>query len=699
MTTIHNHLVRIVLDNRWPRLIRFEAVGGDQRLVGEREAVQPRLYLFRTTDRLTLTSDDAEIAVGYTLTADAERAVYHAQVTWDGQPAAEFDVVCELRGADLVLRLENARESGPYRFLTIRFPHLVSATSADPESLLVTCGWQGRLLDPKKCKPQLIDYSWCAFTARLCGAAYRSGFMVTLDIPGYEDLLIQDVWQYSRIGAAETLSGLGAELMYRQREIEGPREYRFLPPAEKLPAVESPAEPVCCGDHKEVRLHILTPAPGATLDWTDAARYFQSLVPASIQCEPRYDNALVYKIVLAQRQRPLLSVGDAEAIIRRIHHLTDGMKQVCYLAFFQYLGGESGFPEMFEVYPPVGDKAAIRTLIETAPDLNAVVSFHTNMNVYEHGSPSFDAEYTLRTFNGRMFCGWVLPDYELFSISVPAFKEQMKAIIARTIEEYGIRETYHMDTFSCAPYLYDAHPRHPFNATRFTQAHWDVIREWNRHGVDLTSEGLTDPYVGRIGHVWTLFNWDQIWEGEEKVPFANYVYHGSVSWNSGKAPDEKTILENLIQGGGSGVEFPEYSKDPIELIDSLYLLQVPYGLLRNRKWSAYRKTASGRRVEYGPESAIEVDDVAPGYRVVVDGELIAEDFATVFAGPRPGTYLAYSRRDRDLDWPAPEGLGDGPVPAVMLTEHGPGIRLEARVVNGRLHLPLKAHQPVRLGPV
>lgn len=38
------------------------------------------------------------------------------------------------------------------------------------------------------------------------------------------------------------------------------------------------------------------------------------------------------------------------------------------------------------------------------------------------------------------------------------------------------------------------------------------------------------------------------------------------------------------------------------------------------------------------------------------------------------------------------------VPAVTLTEAGPGLRLPARVENRRLRLALKAHQPVRLGP-
>jgi hypothetical protein len=70
----------------------------------------------------------------------------------------------------------------------------------------------------------------------------------------------------------------------------------------------------------------------------------------------------------------------------------------------------------------------------------------------------------------------------------------------------------------------------------------------------------------------------------------------------------------------------------------------------------------------------------------------------VYPGPKAGTYLAYSRSDCDLDWPAPRGWKNGPVKAVILTETGPGVTVPARVEKGHLRLHLRAHQPVRLKP-
>jgi hypothetical protein len=720
MQMISNKTVRIALDERWPRIFSFEAVMGQQRIVGERESLPPRLYIFRKRDRRTLTTDDADVTAIYRLDVTDDGAFYHAEVCCAGEPAAEFDVALRLRGSDLTVAFENVSEHAPYSFVSIRLPHLVSATSRDPDSLLATCGWQGRLLDPKKCKPQLVDYSWVGFTARMCGAAYRPDFMVTLDLPGYEDLMIQEVWQYSRIGESETLASLGAELMHRQRTVESTEpQIKIFPPPDKTPPVVPADVPIQCADRKEVRLRFITPTRGRTLDWTDAAKYFQSLVPAQIRCEPRYDRALVYKIVLAHRRHPYMTFDQALDIIRKVHHLAGGMKQVCYLAYFQHEGGETGYPDMFKVYPRVGDKAMLRRVIREGRKYNAIVSFHQNLDVFDTQAPVFDPDFVARDTLGRMFSAGYWHPTQLLTIAMPAYRKQIARIIQRVVKEYGIRQTYHLDTFSGGPYMFDAHPTRPFNATEYQRGKFAILKEFNRHGIDVTSENLTDPYVGRIGHVWALFNWGTTWEGEEPIPFANFIYHGAISWNSGTAKDEAAILESLIQGGGSSVEFPIGRFNPAEartipdpapwppVLDNLYLVHPPYMLLRNAKWTGCSKRGSIRRVDYastglgtgGRGSYIEVDEAKPGYKVVVGGQLIAKDFATVFPGPRNGTYLAYSRGDQDLNWPAPAGLRDGKVRAMALEESGPGVKVEARVSKGRLQLKLQARQPVLLCPL
>lgn len=144
---------------------------------------------------------------------------------------------------------------------------------------------------------------------------------------------------------------------------------------------------------------------------------------------------------------------------------------------------------------------------------------------------------------------------------------------------------------------------------------------------------------------------------------------------------------------------PPGNFDRVALVDALYLVHQPYLALRNRRWKDYLHTGSLRRVTYeGRDSYIEVDDANKSYRVVVDGKLMAENFCTVFQGRQPGTLLAYSPKNSELDWPAPAGWADGTIPAVALTDVGPGLRRAARIENGRLRMTLHAHEPIRIGP-
>jgi hypothetical protein len=620
-------------------VIRFESVKSGTRLSGDKLAAPPRLAIYRLSEHDWITSDHDEIEVAYTLSGTAEQAAYQAQVSFAGRPAVEFDVVFRLDGDDLVLSLDHVEEHGDFRFLSLRLPHIVSVSSVDDDALAATCHWQGRLLDPKLCRPGMVDYNWVGFTARPMGTAWRPDFLAILDVPGYEDLLIVDVWDYTQTDGGDRQVSLGAELMYRQRSVEGPRKPLTLFPPGPLPKWTPPAEPLLCGKPKTARIHFLL-GGRKPLGWTDAAKWLQKTLAARNHCTPLYDNTLVYKIAFhpAAGNRPVLSFEQGQDIVRRIHDITDGMKQVCYFAGFQGNMGDSQWPLMSKVHPGVGKVETFRRIVkESRKAYNAIISVHGNVDVFSDDSPEFDWKYVARDARGLPQGQGVWGSRQLYGIAFHAYFDKLKKIIAENQARFGLRDTIHLDTYSGSMYTYDTHPDHPANTTEILAAKIKLVKEFRRLGLDVTSECLLDPYIPWIGHVWALFNTATNWQGEQAIPFANYIYHGAISWNSGRADSDASILNSLIQGGGSGMEFPVYSKDWTEVVNSLYLVHPAYMLLRNRRWSGYRKEETLRRVDYGTGSFIEVDDKKPGYRVVVDGRLIAKDFQTLFPGPRRGS--------------------------------------------------------------
>jgi len=384
------------------------------------------------------------------------------------------------------------------------------------------------------------------------------------------------------------------------------------------------------------------------------------------------------------------------------------MKQVCYLTYFQSRGGETDYPEMWKIFPAVGDKAMLLRVMRKARQYNAIVSFHQNLDVFDAEADCVDGNFIARDCNGALFNGGYWHPNQLLRISLPNYRRQVRTHIDRLVKTYAISQTYHLDQYSGDPYSYDANPRRPWPSKEFVRGKLEILKDFNARGIDVTSECLTHPYVGHIGHSWSLFNSGAYWAGERAVPFTQFIYHHAISWNSSNASTIDTMLDSLIEGGGCGLSWPMGDFIPAEgrieviptswnqVCDALYLLQQPYVLLRGRKWTDVVAKGSVRRVVYGRRSYIEVDDAAKRYRVVVDGRVMAKDFVTVVPAPDGRAMIAYARAPTKLKWRAPSTWKDGPLRACALTPSGAGLRIDASVQKGMIRLQLPAQTPVRL---
>ena len=355
------------------------------------------------------------------------------------------------------------------------------------------------------------------------------------------------------------------------------------------------------------------------MDWPDAARYFQSLVPAEVRCNPLYDDTLVYKCCMGHRHRPYMTFEEALDVIRQVHNVTGGMKQVCYFAYFQFEGGETGYPEMWSIYPPLGDKEMLRRVMDEARQYNAIVSFHQNLDVFDAhaalGGRGVRRPRHAGTHDRLLLASDAAPDdrHARLSRAVPQAYCQARERVRHQPDlppGHLQRRTVRLRRQS----------RAPFCAYDFQQAKLEILKDFNEHGIDVTSENLTAPYVGRIGHVWALFNGGTFWKGEEAVPLGNFIYHGAASWNSGNARNTAAILESLILGGGASMEFPMGPFIPAEgrldiiptpwpqVLDNLYLVHPPYRMLRRASGPTSRATAasgawSTRRTKAGRVSS------------------------------------------------------------------------------------------------
>jgi hypothetical protein len=656
----------LVLDAESPRPLAWRVDGHDLGGDPEGEAFEVRVLVL--AENRVRGAHIAPQQLTWTLRQEsATRAVYHAEARLGTARGVEFDLGFAVTGSTAAIVLSDVVEHPGCQLVTVRHGRLVSAS--DGARLAVPAN-AGRLVDPTRSAPCERTFSMDWFNPVLAGAVHDRHALCALDVPGVDDRLLATV--------GEGWAALGAALEHREPAT---------PPLPSLLLSESAT----------VRLRFLAPA-GRAPDWTDGARLLRAEVTA--QPPPLYDQAMIYKIFCDSPGAPNFTTFEqALDLVRRVRNLTDAAPQVVYLVGFQHRGHDTGYPDVFTANPRLGGHAALLAAMKEAEPLNAILSFHDNYDdAYEH-SPGWNPAFIARDRSGGLMQGGVWAGGQSYILSFPTYGPGPgRERVRRTLALYPIRGSYHIDVLSAVPRRLDFNPANPASGTASLAGKLAIIAEFNRHGIDVTSEGFCAPFVGHLGHAWHLQRQaGATFQNDERIPFVPFIFHGHATWGGARAGRED-IPDALIYGATFSSDFTRFTP-PADLTDSYYLLTLPWTRLRTREMTGYRVNGALRRVDYGPDSYVEADSQGQHYRVVVDGRLLAEDFATLAPNAKGDAWLAYSQAGGALDFPAPpEWTNAAQIRAVTLTADGPGGAVSVRLEAGRLRLDLPPATPCRLSP-
>jgi hypothetical protein len=270
--------------------------------------------------------------------------------------------------------------------------------------------------------------------------------------------------------------------------------------------------------------------------------------------------------------------------------------------------------------------------------------------------------------------------------------------IRRTLAQYPIRETYHLDVLTASVFRVDYRAAGPTGKDADWQARIALVEAFRRRGVDVTSEGCGLPFLNHIAYFWHLPRpKEPVFPGDRPIPFGPFIAHGHVAYGGSQPCEGTQVLDGLLYGAF-------YSQDlkaatPLkEILDAFYLLQVPLDLVRAELMADYAEDGTRKRVTYADGSTVEVDFESLDHEVCVRGWRVLRDWACFAPGSRPGTYLFYRARDADNTvWPLPpEWAGVPRVVAVALTEAGEGERRDLEVKDGTVAFDLPAGVPFRV---
>jgi hypothetical protein len=651
----------LMMDAAAPRVAAWKL--GDTELVGDPEGEEPTIRILSVADNRVRPADAKPFQTTWTLRQKRKSAIYRAEISENGKASVSFELVFTVTGDRAEVALERVTETEGYQLVSVRLSRLVAACEGARLALPINAG---RLIDPARSAPaeKVFQIDWT--TQVLAGVVYDRNMLCAADLEGVDDRLVATV--------GEKWAALGASFEHR------------IPAKNAVPSL-------LLSDRCAIRLRFFKPEKGAP-SWMDGTR----LLRAEVKARPPkfYDHTFIYKIFCdSPGAKQFVTFEQAADLVQKISRLTDGAPQVGYLVGWQHQGHDTGYPDVFTVNPRLGGLEGLKTAIKRAADYNAVLSFHDNYDDAYTNSPAWDPAFIARSADGELMKGGVWAGGQSYIMSFYKYGTgPARERVRRTLAMVPIRSSYHIDVLSAVPLRRDFNPANPTSGEKSLEGKIAIVSEFNRHGVDVTSEGFSAPFVGVLGHAWHLMRGrDALFAGEERIPFVPFIYHDRATYGGGRLNDlSDTLLYGAAQSGDFGGGTPLS-----EITDRYYLIEVPWFLFRGSEMTGYTAANGIRRVTYGPDSFIEASDDNQHYRAVVDGRPMIVDGNVFVPNWRKDAWLAYSRTGGHLDFPAPKGWIDAAkVSAVTLTAKGPGAVVPITLANGHVGIDLSPTTPVRL---
>lgn len=429
-----------------------------------------------------------------------------------------------------------------------------------------------------------------------------------------------------------------------------------------------------------------------------------------------YHQSLVYKIFCAHKpDKVMVRFEEALDIIRKVHAMTRGLKQIVYLVGWQYDGHDSKYPAWFEVnhrLKRAGDSQArdsLLWLMREARDYNAVVSLHINMcDAYEN-SPLWreyeKEDLLIRNADGSLTKGGVWGGEQSYLVSKSA--EWRSGFAQKRIDEFlGILPiseagTVHIDVFTPRP-----SPYHGITYEDDVAACIEIIKYWKSKGVDVTKEWFHHEFAGLIPMVWH-FNLDEA-NRLEYPP--SVVCGGGSAWNVRHVKSRGQMRwPNLLATPEAGCLYEEawghsvdqdVEKNLGPLAEDFYLKTLPWYFLNRHSIIQHVHTPERYEVHFSNDVITSVHKHDRHF-VLKQGDTVLVENTDVCLPAlwREWECIAYSKNGCSREWELPlEWSGISRVEVRTLYPTTGDVLGSQPVKNRRITFSLQPGQAVTLSP-
>ena len=588
-----------------------------------------------------------------------EMANFRYQLTFDHAPVGTFEIHYTLDHSTIFITIENVSESKEFHLIEVITGNLVTIMQKDGPSSFVYNNQAGKLVSLAEAQPGGIGEDTGAFggypniSVLPVVALIKPRSVCTMEVQGFCNKTVLDV---TRIGK-NTQASIGVFTPYYQRG-----------------GLSAPD--LIIHQNKICRIDFAGDYDGnGTINWLDAAKMVSDYLPGI----PThfYDDKFLWIIQGQVGRHPVEATFDeVSQLISRVSALTDNNPQICYISGWCKGGHDTGYPNVQQLNPLLGDEAAYITLRDEAKKrYNTTVSFDDNYDdqyLNEFTTGVFDEDNIAKTADGKhmKFNAWNGQD----SSYITGMAHYMRpggpgeARVDYTATRYGLQSTLLIDAATWWTIRPDYDPNHPAGApTNLIDGKFRLFdRYQKRYGINITSELLRYPAVGHIAMVCDgpdSQGGNQYGGAGTDIPFLAVAYHKSIYYGCpGGIPGPNRISEMLYN---NNIRHGWLTKNVADsIITNIYFTNyVPWFKIHNLDILSFKRNGTTIDMELSQNSSIHLspESVTAKYQGNI---IIRNDDITCPIDDHRITF--YSKYNKTLSYPLPAGTDESAVKAMAL---------------------------------
>jgi hypothetical protein len=542
--------------------------------------------------------------------------------------AVDFTLRYTIEGSCIHATLEEVRERDGFELISISMPSLVTVDEHDIDAWVAHGDGGGDVVALREAKAGKLGLN--TFWGEINGIlpvimAGHSGAVCVQETTAFMDGTLLSV-----VGEAPSRRAyLGTTKVFR---VDGSACYDMNLGRGAPRSCGNESTPnLIVGQKSTCRLDFLEPAIGTdALGWIDGAKLVRARMPEI----PNhfYDDKFIYGIRTDEPKfpKPSATFEHCEQMIRNIHSLTDGSPQLVHLWGWQFQGKDTGYPAVNVVDERIGGYDGMMRLMDRSRALNVTVSLSDNYDDAYRSSPAWDENMIARKPDGGL---WKSREWTGETSYIQGLAKYMEGPgierVRYTCERYKLPGTIHVDVLSYFAIRNDWDQKHPASGIRNLYAgRYRILEEFKKHGVDVTSEGLRYPYIGKMSMSWYAGGPTPCPFGGRPIPMLALIYRKSAVWGRASNRGDLPLLLMMFYGEAQHSIFNgDVSVE--NMLDSFYLAMVPWFRLHLLNIEGFERMQDRTTtILEGSGNCVGIDWEKKSYSIMLDGAEVARDSST-----------------------------------------------------------------------